>query len=137
MGRLGRFSKACTTRSRCPCTELPSGLASEHRVRGLCALGSRLQGCAGWLQVRNFYGLPTEQFHQPCALWHASGFYVMAAAAAGHVYVFHVGTAKVCGVPAKSCQQCMSALLAHFASSSHALMGFVLRCGSRLAFRHV
>ena len=96
MGRLGRFSKACTTRSRCPCTELPSGLASEHRVRGLCALGSRLQGCAGWLQVRNFYGLPTEQFHQPCALWHASGFYVMAAAAAGHVYVFHVGTAKVC-----------------------------------------
>lgn len=50
---------------------------------------------AGWQQVRNFYGLPTEQFHQPCALWHASGFYIMATAAAGHIYVFHVGTAKV------------------------------------------
>lgn len=49
----------------------------------------------GWQQVRNFYGLPTEQFHQPCALWHASGFYIVAAAAAGHVYIFHVGTTKV------------------------------------------
>ncbi|KAK9824547.1 hypothetical protein WJX72_011229 [[Myrmecia] bisecta] len=51
--------------------------------------------CQGWELVRNFYGLPIEQFHQPCATWHRSGFYVMAAAAAGHVYVMHVGSAKV------------------------------------------
>ena len=52
--------------------------------------------CAGWEQVRNICGLTTEPFHQPTALWHASGFYVMAAAAAGQVFVFHVGSGKVC-----------------------------------------
>ncbi len=50
---------------------------------------------AGWAQVRNFYGLPTEQYHQFAAAWHAGGRYIMAAAAHGWVYVFHVGSAKV------------------------------------------
>ncbi|KAL3139799.1 hypothetical protein ABBQ38_004100 [Trebouxia sp. C0009 RCD-2024] len=49
-----------------------------------------------WTQARNFYGLNVEEkFHQPCAAWHHSGFYVFAAAAAGTVSVFHVGTTKV------------------------------------------
>ncbi|KAL0056020.1 hypothetical protein WJX82_006755 [Trebouxia sp. C0006] len=49
-----------------------------------------------WTQTRNFYGLSVEEkFHQPCAAWHKSSFYIFAAAAAGHVYVFHVGTTKV------------------------------------------
>lgn len=53
---------------------------------------------ADWTQTRNFYGLSVEEkFHQPCASWHKSSFYIFAAAAAGHVYVFHVGTTKVWG----------------------------------------
>ena len=57
-------------------------------VDGLCY--------ADWTQIRNFYGLQVEEkFHQPCAAWHSSGFYVFAAAAAGMVAVFHVGTSKV------------------------------------------
>jgi hypothetical protein len=51
----------------------------------------------GWTQVRNFYGLPAEQFHQFAAAWHASGHYILAAAAHGWVYVFAVGSAKVVG----------------------------------------
>lgn len=51
---------------------------------------------ADWTQARNFYGLNVEEkFHQPCAAWHSSGFYIFAAAAAGTVTVFHVGTTKV------------------------------------------
>ena len=50
---------------------------------------------ADWQQRRNFFGLPVEKFHQPVALWHPSGHYIIAAAAHGYVYVFHVGTAKV------------------------------------------
>ena len=50
---------------------------------------------AGWRQVRNFYGLAVEKFHQPSAAWHSSGHYIMAAAAAGWVFIFHVGSAKV------------------------------------------
>lgn len=51
---------------------------------------------ADWTQARNFYGLNVEEkFHQPCAAWHCSGFYIFAAAAAGTVTVFHVGTTKV------------------------------------------
>lgn len=45
--------------------------------------------------MRNICGLTVEPFHQPTALWHASGFYLMAAAAAGQVFVFHVGSGKV------------------------------------------
>lgn len=45
--------------------------------------------------MRNICGLTVEPFHQPTALWHASGFYLMAAAAAGQVFVFHVGSCKV------------------------------------------
>lgn len=45
--------------------------------------------------MRNFYGLPTEQFHQFCAAWHAGGHYVLAAAARGGVYVYEVGSARV------------------------------------------
>ncbi|DBB06686.1 TPA: hypothetical protein ACH3X1_012194 [Trebouxia sp. C0004] len=49
-----------------------------------------------WTQTRNFYGLSVEEkFHQPCAAWHKNSFYIFAAAAAGTVYVFHVGTTKV------------------------------------------
>ena len=48
-----------------------------------------------WQQKRNFFGLPVEKFHQPVALWHPTGHYIIAAAAHGHIYVFHVGTAKV------------------------------------------
>ena len=70
---------------------------------------------AGWHQIRNFYGLPTEQFHQPCALWHSSGFYIMAAAAAGHIYVFHVGTCKV-----RSCLASMASCI--LASCLHAIL---------------
>lgn len=65
----------------------------------LALLPVRQQGCqvcpAGWEQMRNFYGLPTEQFHQFVAAWHASGLYIMAAAAAGWVCIFNVGSAKV------------------------------------------
>ncbi len=51
---------------------------------------------ADWTQTRNFYGLSVEEkFHQPCTAWHKSSFYIFAAAAAGTVYVFHVGTTKV------------------------------------------
>ncbi len=50
---------------------------------------------AGWTQVRNLYGLPTEQFHQFAAVWDSSGHYVLAAAAHGWVYVFDVATARV------------------------------------------
>lgn len=50
---------------------------------------------ADWDQMRNFFGLAVEQFHQPAVVWHPSGFYFFAAAAHGQVYVFHVGSAKV------------------------------------------
>ncbi len=49
---------------------------------------------AGWEQLRNICGLTVEPFHQAAALWHRSGFYLMAAAAAGQVFVFHVGSGK-------------------------------------------
>lgn len=48
-----------------------------------------------WQQKRNFFGLPVEKFHQPLALWHPTGHYIIAAAAHGFVYVFHVGSGKV------------------------------------------
>ncbi|KAK9821228.1 hypothetical protein WJX81_004278 [Elliptochloris bilobata] len=50
---------------------------------------------AGWEQVRNICGLTVEPFHQATALWHSSGYHLMAAAAAGQVFVFHVGSGKV------------------------------------------
>ncbi len=40
-----------------------------------------------------------EPFHQAAALWHRSGFYLMAAAAAGQVFVFHVGSGKARAQP--------------------------------------
>ena len=50
---------------------------------------------ADFTQVRNFFGLQIEdKFHQPCAVWHRSGHYIIAAAA-GQAFVFHVGTTKV------------------------------------------
>lgn len=45
--------------------------------------------------MRNFFGLPTEQFHQFAAAFDARTSYVMAAAAHGGVEVFEVATAKV------------------------------------------
>ena len=63
--------------------------SGQLRCKNLC--------CVDWTQARNFYGLNVEEkFHQPCAAWHCSGFYIFAAAAAGTVTVFHVGTTKVC-----------------------------------------
>ncbi|BDA40712.1 hypothetical protein COCOBI_01-3650 [Coccomyxa sp. Obi] len=50
---------------------------------------------AGWHQIRNFFGLQIESFHQPVTAWHPSGYYFFAAAAHGQVYVFHVGSSKV------------------------------------------
>ena len=71
-------------------------LRSSSRRAYACSLS------ADWTQARNFYGLSVEEkFHQPCAAWHRSGFYVFAAAAAGTVSVFHVGTTKVC-LPTRS-----------------------------------
>ncbi len=50
---------------------------------------------ADFTQARNFFGLQIEdKFHQPCAVWHRSGHYIIAAAA-GQAFVFHVGTTKV------------------------------------------
>ena len=50
----------------------------------------------GWTQLRTqIFGLPMDKFHSSVAAWHSSGYYVMAAAAAGYVYVFHAGTGKV------------------------------------------
>lgn len=46
-------------------------------------------------QKRYYYGLAVEQFLTPAAVWHASGAYILVAAAAGHVYVFAVANAKV------------------------------------------
>ena len=60
---------------------------------------------AGWRQIRNFYGLAVEKFHQPSAAWHSSGHYIMAAAAAGWVYIFHVGSAKVGFLPNCHCSK--------------------------------
>lgn len=48
----------------------------------------------GWSQTRNFYDLTVEQYQNPCVAWHRGGFYVFAAAAAGWVYVYHVGTTR-------------------------------------------
>lgn len=48
-----------------------------------------------WSQVRNLYGLPTEQFHQFAAAFSASGRYIVAAAALGAVLVYEVASAKV------------------------------------------
>ncbi|KAK9832909.1 hypothetical protein WJX74_001562 [Apatococcus lobatus] len=63
----------------------------------VCTDGPRLLmlSIQGWRQVRNFYGLAVEKFHQPSAAWHSSGHYILAAAAAGWVYIFHVGSAKL------------------------------------------
>lgn len=66
----------------------------------LCWTGSlpfRTDGSpgAGWEQLRTIIGLTVEPFHQAAAAWHRSGFYIMAAAAAGQVFVFHVGSGKV------------------------------------------
>ena len=41
--------------------------------------------CSDWGHVRDFYGLPVEQFHQPCAAWHRDGHYVYVAAAGAKV----------------------------------------------------
>ncbi len=60
---------------------------------------------AGWRQVRNFYGLAIEKFHQSSVAWHCNGHYIMAAAAAGWVYVFHVGTSKVSLLPPRQDQE--------------------------------
>jgi hypothetical protein len=49
---------------------------------------------ADWTQVSNIYGLPTADFHVPCAVWIGAGAYIAAAAAHGSVYFFHTGTAK-------------------------------------------
>lgn len=61
------------------------------------AVSGALPCCAtGWVHARTqIFGLPMDPFHTPVALWHDSGFYVMAAAAAGQIFVFHVGTGKV------------------------------------------
>jgi hypothetical protein len=52
-------------------------------------------GGPGWEQARNFYGLPVEKFHQPATAWHRSGMYIFAGALGGHLYIYHVGSAKV------------------------------------------
>ena len=59
--------------------------------------GSRLVifHTADWRQVSSLYGLPTADFHQPCACWLHSTSYVAAAAAGGQVVFFHVGSGKV------------------------------------------
>ena len=64
-----------------------------------CPSDSRCVCNVDWQQKRNFFGLPVEKFHQPLALWHPSGHYIIAAAAHGYVYVFHVGSAKVPSCP--------------------------------------
>ena len=40
-----------------------------------------------------------DKFHNFVACWHKSGYYVMAAAAAGFIYIFHTGTGKACPPP--------------------------------------
>ena len=56
----------------------------------------RLWVWTGWrLLSSQLVGLPMDNFHTSVARWHVSNFYVMAAAAAGHIYVFHAGTGKV------------------------------------------
>lgn len=50
---------------------------------------------ADWTQVRNFYGLPLDNFHQPATAWHRSGYYIFAGSAGGHLYIYHVGSSKV------------------------------------------
>jgi len=72
-----------------PHAEHPSPPAAGARA-GAPTAGPR----AGWEQLRNICGLTVEPFHQAAALWHRSGFYLMAAAAAGQVFVFHVGSGK-------------------------------------------
>jgi len=50
----------------------------------------------GWrLLSSQIMGLPMDTFHTSVAHWHVSNFYLMAAAAAGQIYVFHTGTGKV------------------------------------------
>ncbi len=50
----------------------------------------------GWKHLTGqIVGLPLDTFHNSVAQWHSSGFYIMAAAAAGQIFVFHVGTGKV------------------------------------------
>ena len=52
-----------------------------------------MQGVSkGWLTLPV---AAVEKFHQPSAAWHASGRYIMAAAAAGHVYTFSIASTKV------------------------------------------
>uniref|UniRef100_A0A061RI05 Uncharacterized protein n=1 Tax=Tetraselmis sp. GSL018 TaxID=582737 RepID=A0A061RI05_9CHLO len=54
-----------------------------------------MMSTASWKQVRNFYGVPHEDFGNPCAALSPSGHYVIAGAAGGSIWVFHVGTAKI------------------------------------------
>ena len=59
--------------------------------------------------MRNFFGLPIEKFHQPCAAWHHSGHYIYAAAAYGQVYAFHVASTKARPVAASGMLPLLSA----------------------------
>jgi len=54
----------------------------------------------GWrLLSSQIMGLPMDTFHTSVAHWHVSNFYLMAAAAAGQIYVFHTGTGKASPPP--------------------------------------
>ena len=69
------------------CTPLARSQLHLPQVHHVCS--------ADFTQARNFFGLQIEdKFHQPCAVWHRSGHYIIAAAA-GQAFVFHVGTTKV------------------------------------------
>ena len=83
-------------------TAFPSALPGK-RLRVLSNLCCACN--ADWQQKRNFFGLPVEKFHQPLALWHPSGHYIIAVAAHGFVYVFHVGSAKVLSCPLHCSEQ--------------------------------
>mmetsp|Transcript_20517 Transcript_20517/g.53667 ORF Transcript_20517/g.53667 Transcript_20517/m.53667 type:complete len:409 (-) Transcript_20517:284-1510(-) len=50
---------------------------------------------SSWRQVRNFYGLPCEQFSNPCAAFSPSCQNVYAIATGGQVWVFQVSSGKV------------------------------------------
>ncbi len=63
----------------------------------ICTDGTRMLvlRTSDWSQSRVLYGLPVDQFHQPCAAWHRDSSYVMVAGAAGQLLVFHVGSSKL------------------------------------------
>jgi len=76
---------------------------AKHLARSPCARyllvstdGGRIImfNTSSWKQMRNFYGVPFEQFGNPCAAFSPSQHYVIAAAAGGNIWVFHVGSAK-------------------------------------------